>query len=74
MLDLLEHSTREGPFPMLELIAGRMQPGASLILSVPDADSPDPWPASILPLRAVYRTPCATTRALAVKPAAPGLS
>jgi SAM-dependent methyltransferase len=40
MLDILEHFTRDELFPMLEAVAGRLEPGGRLIVSVPNADSP----------------------------------
>jgi 2-polyprenyl-3-methyl-5-hydroxy-6-metoxy-1,4-benzoquinol methylase len=40
MLDILEHFTREELFPLLELVASRLDPGGKLIVSVPNADSP----------------------------------
>jgi 2-polyprenyl-3-methyl-5-hydroxy-6-metoxy-1,4-benzoquinol methylase len=40
MLDILEHFTREELFPLLETIVARLQPGGSLIASVPNALSP----------------------------------
>ena len=40
MLDILEHFTREELYPMLEAVAGRLEPGGRLIASVPNADSP----------------------------------
>jgi 2-polyprenyl-3-methyl-5-hydroxy-6-metoxy-1,4-benzoquinol methylase len=40
MLDILEHFTREELFPMLDLVASRLEPGGKLIVSVPNADSP----------------------------------
>lgn len=47
MLDILEHFTREELFPLLETVANRLEPGGRLIVSVPNAESPDG-------LRAVY--------------------
>lgn len=41
MLDILEHFTREELFPLLEAISARLRPGGRLIVSVPNAESPD---------------------------------
>ncbi len=41
MLDILEHFTREELFPLLETVTARLRPGGKLIVSVPNAESPD---------------------------------
>ena len=40
MLDILEHFTRAELFPLLEAVVARLEPGGKLIVSVPNADSP----------------------------------
>ncbi len=40
MLDILEHFTRDELFPLLEAVSARLEPGGRLIVSVPNADSP----------------------------------
>ena len=40
MLDILEHFTREELFPLMQTVADHLAPGGSLIVSVPNADSP----------------------------------
>jgi len=41
MLDILEHFTREELFPLLDAVGERLAPGGRLIVSVPNAESPD---------------------------------
>ncbi|HEV3163654.1 MAG TPA: class I SAM-dependent methyltransferase [Isosphaeraceae bacterium] len=47
MLDILEHFTREELYPIMEAVVARLAPGGKVIVSVPNAESPDG-------LRAVY--------------------
>ncbi|RUL87732.1 class I SAM-dependent methyltransferase [Tautonia sociabilis] len=40
LLDIIEHFTRAELFPFLEAVVSRLRPGGSLLMSVPNAESP----------------------------------